>query len=81
MLNFARQNEVALAPTNLNELVQRAVKALPMPDGIKIRIEPEPGDAVADVDRDQIVQILTNLVSKRTGRNGRDRHHYDLRQG
>lgn len=63
LLHFARQNKVTLTPTDLHELVDRVVRTLVVPENITLRIEHEHEEETADVDRDQIAQILTNLVS------------------
>jgi iron only hydrogenase large subunit-like protein/nitrogen-specific signal transduction histidine kinase len=64
LLHFARQNKVVLQQTDLRKLVKQAMKAMPMPQNVNAVIEHDLGpDPLADVDRDQIVQVLTNLVS------------------
>jgi iron only hydrogenase large subunit-like protein/nitrogen-specific signal transduction histidine kinase len=63
LLHFARQNKALLAPTDLADLVDRALRALPPPEGVTVCVEHQPGDRTAEVDRDQIIQVLTNLVS------------------
>lgn len=62
LLDFARQNKVAREPTNLNELVQRTVHTIPVPEGIHIDVRQFSDSPAADVDQDQIVQVLTNLI-------------------
>ena len=39
------------------------MRAITVPENVTVRIEHELVDPVADVDRDQIVQVLTNLAS------------------
>ncbi len=63
LLDFARQNKVAREPTNLHELVQRTVRAIPRPAGVRIEVRQLSDSPAADVDQDQIVQVLTNLIS------------------
>ena len=64
LLHFARQNKVVLQPTDLRKLVEHAMKAMPTPENIEAVIEHDLGhDPLVEVDRDQIVQVLTNLVS------------------
>ncbi|MDY0059741.1 MAG: [Fe-Fe] hydrogenase large subunit C-terminal domain-containing protein [Myxococcota bacterium] len=67
LLNFARQNKVVLQPVDLRELVERGLRALPPPPGIEVRLEHEIDDPQAELDRDQILQVLTNLVSNAYG--------------
>ena len=63
LLHFARQNIVVLEPTDLRQLVERTMKALHLPANIVARVECRLEDPTAEVDRDQLVQVLTNLVS------------------
>ena len=62
LLDFARQNKVAREPTNLNELVQRTVRTIVVPEGVRIDVRQFSDSPAADVDQDQIVQVLTNLI-------------------
>ncbi len=62
LLDFARQNKVAREPTNLHELVQRTVRTIPVPPGIQLEVRQLSDSPAADVDQDQIVQVLTNLI-------------------
>ncbi len=63
LLNFARQSRVAPQPTNIRDLVERTLKLIEPPAGVSIRIEHEDADPMVELDRDQIVQVITNLVS------------------
>ncbi len=64
LLHFARQNKVVLQPTDLRKLVEHALKSMPASTKIETVIEHDLGmDPTAEVDRDQIVQVLTNLIS------------------
>jgi signal transduction histidine kinase/iron only hydrogenase large subunit-like protein len=63
LLNFARQNRVLLQPVDLNELVEHCMKTLPPPDGVTLQISSELDDPSADLDADQITQVLVNLVT------------------
>ena len=62
LLDFARQNKVAREPTNLHELVHRTVRTLPVPAGVRVEVRQLSDSPAADVDQDQIVQVLTNLI-------------------
>jgi signal transduction histidine kinase len=66
LLDFARQNRVQFETTNLADLLQRVVETslVALRDtGPGLRIECEsPPELQADLDRDQIGQVLTNLV-------------------
>jgi signal transduction histidine kinase len=66
LLDFARQNRVQLERTNISELFQRVVEdsLFTLRDtgpGLRITCEAPP-DLVADLDKDQIAQVLINLV-------------------
>jgi signal transduction histidine kinase/iron only hydrogenase large subunit-like protein len=63
LLHFARQNKVVRIPNDLRELVNRAMLTIPVPETVTVNIRHSMSDPMAEVDRDQIVQVLTNLVS------------------
>ena len=63
LLHFARQNKVVLERTNICELVDSGMKAISVPGHITLDIRHEGGDPCAEIDSDQIVQVLTNLAS------------------
>jgi two-component system NtrC family sensor kinase len=63
LLHFARQNKVLLVPSDLGDLVDRSLRAMPAPDGVAVRAEHDAANRSAEVDRDQIIQVLTNLIS------------------
>jgi signal transduction histidine kinase/NAD-dependent dihydropyrimidine dehydrogenase PreA subunit len=63
LLHFARQNKVTLLPADLPELVESALRGLPSQESVDVVVENTLAEAEAEVDRDQIIQVLTNLVS------------------
>ncbi|MFA4964341.1 MAG: [Fe-Fe] hydrogenase large subunit C-terminal domain-containing protein [Thermoleophilia bacterium] len=63
LLNFARQSRVVRQPTDLAALVNEVLRTLPVDDGIDIHVDDRLGDPVAELDADQIVQVLTNLLT------------------
>ncbi|NLE58317.1 MAG: histidine kinase [Planctomycetes bacterium] len=63
LLHFARQNKVVRYPTDVRELVSRAVKTLTIPRSITVAIHTDVEDPIAEIDRDQIIQVLTNLLT------------------
>ncbi len=63
LLHFARQNKVVRYPTDVRELVQRSVRTFTIPPSITVTIDTDIADTVAEIDRDQIIQVLTNLLS------------------
>jgi len=63
LLHFARQNKVLLEPTDIRQLVDDALRALRIPPGIEVQVEHTMADRIVEVDRDQMIQVLTNLIS------------------
>jgi signal transduction histidine kinase/iron only hydrogenase large subunit-like protein len=63
LLHFARQNRVVRRPTDLGLLIDKAMRALKAPRGVEVAVHMDAADPVADLDRDQIVQVFSNLVS------------------
>ena len=63
LLNFARQSRVVRQPTDLSALVQEVLRTLPTDEGVSVDVEDRLGDPVAELDADQIVQVLTNLLT------------------
>ncbi len=63
LLHFARRNKVMPQPTDLRELVERTLGLLHLPPEIRISVRADCDDARAEVDRDQMAQVLTNLFT------------------
>ncbi len=63
LLNFARQNKVFLQETPVRDLILQGLRSVPIPDSVKVQVEHEQENLVVELDRDQIIQVLTNLVS------------------
>jgi signal transduction histidine kinase len=63
LLHFARQNKVARYPVDLHDLVDRTLRAVQVPGDVAIEVAHEVTDPVAEIDRDQIIQVLTNLIT------------------
>jgi signal transduction histidine kinase/Fe-S-cluster-containing hydrogenase component 2 len=61
LLNFARQNKLILQRVDLRALSKDAAQALAPRPGVEVRHEHE-GDPFAEIDRDQMAQVLTNLI-------------------
>lgn len=66
LLGFARQNKVLYERTDVRSLIERGLLTLPAPENITVAVE-NTGDTVADLDRDQIIQVMTNLISNAYG--------------
>jgi signal transduction histidine kinase len=63
LLNFARQNKTICQPTNVIELVQDTIKTVNLPDEITVTTILELDEPVAEIDREQIAQLLVNLFT------------------
>ncbi len=66
LLQFARKNKVEARATNLPKLAERTLRTVRIPPGVQVRFEHEDEDLRAEIDRDQIAQVLTNLVNNAT---------------
>jgi len=62
LLDFARQNKVAHQPTDMDELVRSSLANVRTPENIRATAEHADGNVMAEVDRDQMMQVLINLV-------------------
>ncbi|MEI8374375.1 MAG: [Fe-Fe] hydrogenase large subunit C-terminal domain-containing protein [Planctomycetota bacterium] len=63
LLHFARQNKVVRIFNDLRELINRAMLTIPVTENVTVNIKHGLADPMVEVDRDQIVQVLMNLVS------------------
>jgi iron only hydrogenase large subunit-like protein/nitrogen-specific signal transduction histidine kinase len=63
LLNFARKNKVVLTETDIIELVDHNLKAIILPDNIAVKVIHLKDQLHAEVDSDQLTQVLSNLVS------------------
>ena len=63
LLHFARQNKVVRYPADMRDLTERALRGVQIPENITVVRDHALTDPIAEVDRDQIVQVLTNLIS------------------
>lgn len=63
LLHFARQNKVALEPTDVRALLDACLRLVPIPKNIAVQVFHEGEDPMAEIDRDQITQVLTNLIN------------------
>lgn len=61
LLNFARKNQVNLMETNMADFILRSIDSIIHPENIEIKFENGLHDSVANIDRDQMMQVLTNL--------------------
>ena len=63
LLDFARQNKVEHRDVRLDDLVQRGLRGIAHPIGVRIEVEHAERDPLVEVDPDQITQVLVNLIS------------------
>ena len=63
LLNFARQSRVVRQPTDIGALVDETLRTIPYDEGVAVRVINDLVDPVAEVDADQMVQVLVNLVT------------------
>ena len=61
LLNFARQNKLILQRIDVRALMKSAGQTLHAPPGVEVRQEHE-GEPWAELDRDQMAQVLNNLI-------------------
>jgi nitrogen-specific signal transduction histidine kinase len=61
LLNFARKNQVYLTDTNMPEFILRSFESLLRPENIEIKFDNQLKDPIAKIDKDQMMQVLTNL--------------------
>jgi signal transduction histidine kinase/Fe-S-cluster-containing hydrogenase component 2 len=63
LLNFARQSRVIREPTNLAQLVEKVLHTTAFSGNVEVQVENELKDPAAEIDGDQIVQVLANLIT------------------
>jgi len=63
LLNFARQSRVVRQPTDVTNLVGEVMRTLPFAEGVSVEVVDHLEDSTAELDGDQIVQVLTNLLT------------------
>jgi len=62
LLNFARKNQVKAVQVNLNDFCRESIDSIIRPDDVNLVFNPEITDPIAFFDRDQMMQVLTNLM-------------------
>ncbi len=67
LLHFARQNKVLKQPVDLKDLIQKSLNTVFIPDTISVEIEHNITDPIVHLDKDQVIQVLTNLISNACG--------------
>lgn len=63
LLNFARKNKVVFQHVNICDMVDQCLKVTQIPQNISVKTIHENLNLSADIDRDQILQVLNNLIT------------------
>lgn len=63
LLDFARQNKVSRTLINVPELIRKVISVIKRPDGIELLFISEDIEPCAELDEDQMAQVLTNLTT------------------
>jgi signal transduction histidine kinase/Fe-S-cluster-containing hydrogenase component 2 len=63
LLNFARKNRVALRSCDLASVVDHCLAVTLAPPGVVVKVEHAERPLEAELDPDQITQVLTNMIS------------------
>lgn len=63
LLNFARKNKPFFRQTSLVKLVDNYFKTALLPEGVRLAVDRSGEDLQAEMDPDQVIQVLTNLVT------------------
>jgi len=61
LLNFARKNQVKLEETDMKKFLEESVGSILHEGNVEIRICSNTDQVMANIDRDQMMQVLTNL--------------------
>ncbi|MBT3193830.1 MAG: 4Fe-4S binding protein [Verrucomicrobia bacterium] len=63
LLHFARQNKVQRQPVDVQDLMRRGIRSVVVPPNVDVREEHKGDRAMVEVDADQILQVMTNLLT------------------
>ncbi len=63
LLNFARENKVRRQRSDLRDIVAQGLATVRIPAEVKVEVVHEGEDHFAELDADQIIQMLTNLLT------------------
>jgi signal transduction histidine kinase/iron only hydrogenase large subunit-like protein len=63
LLNFARENKLHLQEITLENLIRKSLESVVIPETIQVDILNGHTDPMVELDVEQIVQVLTNLLS------------------
>jgi iron only hydrogenase large subunit-like protein len=62
LLNFARKNQVKYTRTDLEELMRISASSLIFPEGIRYTVKNQLSNPFAEMDREQMIQVISNLL-------------------
>jgi signal transduction histidine kinase len=62
LLNFARKNQLKYSRTNLEDLMRISTASLLFPENVSYVLENQLSNNYAEIDREQMVQVITNLL-------------------
>ena len=63
LLHFARQHKTALILVDVRRFVEDTLKLMVIPDNIRVETRHEGDSFYVQMDRDQVTQVLTNLIA------------------
>jgi len=63
LLNFSRKNKLIINKANINELVDQCFKLIQVPENVTISLIHEIKGITAEVDKDQLIQVINNLAT------------------
>ncbi len=63
LLHFARQNKVLREETDIRDLMRRSALACTIPNNVDLQMRHVDGAFIAELDGDQVIQVLTNLIT------------------
>jgi len=61
LLNFARKNQVKLSEVNIETFCKHSLESVIIPENVNTRFQSSVSDPVVFIDKDQMMQVLTNL--------------------
>ena len=61
LLNFARKNQIQPTEKNILEFCRRSIQSVIVPSNIEVEFVSETENLMAFIDKDQMMQVLTNL--------------------
>lgn len=62
LLNFARKNQVKANEINITQLAQQCLQSVVIPNNIKTSIRTLTKDPIAELDKEQMMQVFTNIA-------------------